>query len=260
MPVTLDWREIALRLALSLFAGLVIGLNRTEHGQSAGIRTTLLVCLAASLSMIEANLLLNTVGKAHDSFVQFDVMRLPLGILSGMGFIGAGTILRKGELVRGLTTAATLWFVTMLGLCFGAGQIGLGLAALFLGLGILWGLKYMEQFIRQDLRGSLILVTLGTDLTEEELGQQLLQNGCSVISWGVSFVKSAQRREIRCEIKWRPAVGQTMPPPVIAKLYAHPAVSALSWKPQGLSGDSGPEDSGPQGTPVAISRSEESQA
>ena len=62
--------------------------------------------------------------------IRTDLMRLPLGILSGMGFIGAGAILRKGEMVLGVTTAATLWMVTMLGLCFGAGKILLGTAGL----------------------------------------------------------------------------------------------------------------------------------
>ena len=123
MPVTLDWEHVALRLILTVAAGFVIGFNRGEHGRPAGMRTTLLVCLAASLSMIQANLLMNSVGKAHDSFVILDLMRLPLGILSGMGFIGAGAILRKDSLVLGVTTAATLWFTTMMGLCFGGGQL-----------------------------------------------------------------------------------------------------------------------------------------
>jgi hypothetical protein len=123
MPITIEWPEIALRLALTVVAGTLIGLNRSEHGHSAGLRTTLLVCLAASVSMIQVNLLLPIAGKSPDSFAVLDLMRLPLGILSGMGFIGAGAILRKGSLVRGLTTAATLWFVTVLGLCFGGGVI-----------------------------------------------------------------------------------------------------------------------------------------
>lgn len=122
MPVTLDWQHVALRLALTVAAGFIIGFNRSEHGRPAGMRTTLLVCLAASLSMIQANLLMNSVGKAHDSFVVLDLMRLPLRILSGMGFIGAGTILRKENLVLGVTTAATLWFTTLMGLCFGGGR------------------------------------------------------------------------------------------------------------------------------------------
>src|SRR6202167_1001142 len=104
MPVTLDWQQIALRLTLTVVAGLVIGFNRGEHGRPAGMRTTLLVCLAASVAMIQANLLMNTVGKSSDSFVVLDLMRLPLGILSGIGFIGAGAILRRDNLVVGVTT------------------------------------------------------------------------------------------------------------------------------------------------------------
>jgi putative Mg2+ transporter-C (MgtC) family protein len=107
MPITIEWPEIALRLALTVVAGTLIGLNRSEHGHSAGLRTTLLVCLAASVSMIQVNLLLPIAGKSPDSFAVLDLMRLPLGILSGMGFIGAGAIVRTGSLVRGLTTAAT---------------------------------------------------------------------------------------------------------------------------------------------------------
>ena len=93
MPVTIAWSDVALRLVLTVVAGTLIGINRTEHGRPAGLRTTLLVCLAASISMIQANLLMNSVGKAHDSFVVLDLMRLPLGILTGVGFIGAGAIL-----------------------------------------------------------------------------------------------------------------------------------------------------------------------
>ena len=89
MPMHLDWTEVVLRLALTVLAGGLIGLNRGEHSRAAGLRTTILVCLAASVSMIQANLLLATAGKAADSFIVLDLMRLPSGILSGMGFIGA---------------------------------------------------------------------------------------------------------------------------------------------------------------------------
>src|ERR1700683_830561 len=107
MPLTLTWQEIALRLALSVVAGTLIGLDRGEHCHPAGLRTTLLVCLAAAVAMIQANLLLDTTGKAGDSFITLDLMRLPLGILTGMGFIGGGAILRRDSLVVGVTTAAT---------------------------------------------------------------------------------------------------------------------------------------------------------
>ena len=87
---------------------------------------------------------MNSVGKTSDSFVVLDLMRLPLGILTGVGFIGGGAILRRGDDVHGLTTAATLWFVTVVGLCFGGGKIGLGVAGAVLGLLTLRALKLLE--------------------------------------------------------------------------------------------------------------------
>ena len=129
---------------------LLIGYNRRERAKAAGLRTMLLVCLAASVSMIQVNLLMPTNGKPPDSYVTLDLMRLPLGILTGVGFIGGGAILRRGDIVIGVTTAATLWFVTVLGLCFGGGQIELGLVALVLGFVGLWGLELVVEHLRAE--------------------------------------------------------------------------------------------------------------
>src|SRR5690242_16862437 len=101
MPITVEWHDIALRLALTVVTGVVFGVNRSERGRAAGLATTVLVGLAASVAMIQTNLLLLTTGKTNDSFVSLDLMRLPLGILTGMGFIGGGVILRRGEMIRG---------------------------------------------------------------------------------------------------------------------------------------------------------------
>ena len=162
MPLTLTWQEIALRLALSAVAGTLIGLDRGERGRPAGLRTTLLVCLAAAVAMIQANLLLATVGKAADSFISLDLMRLPLGILTGMGFIGAGAVIRRDGLILGVTTAATLWFVTVIGLCFGGGQISLGIAGLLLGLIVVSGLHWIEYRMTQDQHATLSLKPIAT--------------------------------------------------------------------------------------------------
>ena len=115
MTAPLHWTDMVLRLALTVIAGLVIGFNRSEHGKAAGMRTNVLVCLAASAAMLQVNLLLPMAGRPSDSFVMNDLMRLPLGILTGVGFIGGGAILRRGDMVVGVTTAATLWLVTVIG-------------------------------------------------------------------------------------------------------------------------------------------------
>jgi putative Mg2+ transporter-C (MgtC) family protein len=150
MPLSLTWNDIALRLALTVAAGLALGFNRSEHGKAAGLRTTLLVCIAASVAMIQVNLLLPTAGRPSGSFVMNDLMRLPLGILTGVGFIGGGAILRRGNIVTGVTTAATLWLATVVGLCFGGGQNELGLAATALGLFALWPLAWIEHALKRE--------------------------------------------------------------------------------------------------------------
>jgi putative Mg2+ transporter-C (MgtC) family protein len=166
MPAIALGRVIALRLFLTLSAAALLGLNRDEHGRPAGLRTNILVGLAACLAMIQADLLNHSIGKTSDSFVVMDTMRLPLGILSGIGFIGAGAILKRGEMVVGVTTAATLWFVTVLGLCFGGGQLGLGVAGFGAGLFVLAGLKHIELRLPELHRASLLLeLSEGATLT-----------------------------------------------------------------------------------------------
>lgn len=155
MPLHPSWQEIALRLILTMLAGAIIGFNRGARGHAAGLRTTMLVGLAASVAMIQANLLLTTGGKLADGFGVMDLMRLPLGILTGVGFIGGGAILKRGDLVTGVTTAATLWVMTVIGLCLGGGQLGLGSAATALGVGTLWALKWVDVRIPREHRAVL---------------------------------------------------------------------------------------------------------
>jgi hypothetical protein len=88
MSTTIDWTDIAVRLGLTLLAGALIGANRWELGKAAGLRTTTLVGLAACVAMIQVNLLRPMAGRSSNSFVMNDLMRLPLGVLTGVGFIG----------------------------------------------------------------------------------------------------------------------------------------------------------------------------
>jgi putative Mg2+ transporter-C (MgtC) family protein len=157
MEFDIDFRLIALRLVLTTLASGLLGLNRDEHGRPAGLRTNILVGLAACLAMIQTNLINHSTGKTTDSFVVMDTMRLPLGILSGIGFIGAGAILKRGEMVVGVTTAATPWFVTVLGLCFGGGQLGLGIGGFGIGFLALAGMKHLELRLPELHRASLLV-------------------------------------------------------------------------------------------------------
>jgi putative Mg2+ transporter-C (MgtC) family protein len=157
MPLYPTWQDIALRLALTLIAGAAIGVDRGVRGHAAGMRTTILVALAAALAMIQANILLPVDGKTAGSFGVLDLMRLPLGILTGVGFIGGGAIFRRGDLVTGVTTAATLWVVTVIGLCFGGGQIALGIAGSILSVLTLSVLRWVDAHLPREQRGLLVI-------------------------------------------------------------------------------------------------------
>jgi putative Mg2+ transporter-C (MgtC) family protein len=231
MPMTVDWHEIALRLVLTIVAGGLIGFNREEHGRAAGLCTMILVCLAASVSMILANLMLASDGRHPDSFIMLDLMRLPLGVLSGMGFIGAGAILRRGSAVLGVTTAATLWFVTMMGLCFGAGQHGLGLAMLAAGVGVLWLLKWIEKRIAQDRRGILVLASDSKGPGDGAIREQLSTAGFRIDSCAMTYLSGRQVHRFRYELVWRGRVVDSHVPAVFEQLAKQPGVRRLRWKP-----------------------------
>ena len=195
-----------------------------------GMRTTTLVSLAACVAMIQANLLLNQEGKAGDSFVVLDLMRLPLGILSGMGFIGAGAILRRDHLIVGVTTAATLWFVTVLGLCFGGGQIALGWAGLALGVLVLSGLRRFEGRMKQDFLGTLTVMISAGGPTDQEIRDRLMAARYTPRSCAVTA--EAESEELTYQVTWRAKPSSGLVPEFVHALTARQGVSRVSWSPQ----------------------------
>lgn len=135
------------RLAFATLAGAAIGVNRDLHGKPAGLRTHALVGLGASLLTIVATEL--SVAGSPDA-----VSRVIQGIITGIGFLGAGVILhsRDDQTVYGLTTAATIWFVACLGVASGAGAWNLALAGLALVFAVLVLGRPVERFLLRWLR------------------------------------------------------------------------------------------------------------
>lgn len=203
MPLHVTWQDIALRLFLTMIAGGLIGFNRGVRGHAAGLRTTMLVVLAASVAMIQTNVLLSMNGKTGGSFAVMDVMRLPLGILTGVGFIGGGAILRRGELVTGVTTAATLWVVTVIGLCLGGGQIGLGLAATALTLLTLWAFKWLDIWIPRENHALLAVKTELSSSSVKDLLEMLTRAGYKAKFKRQCQSDDGQQAELAFEVSWK---------------------------------------------------------
>jgi putative Mg2+ transporter-C (MgtC) family protein len=203
MPLSPTWTDIALRLALTMLASGIIGLNRGARGHAAGFRTTILVGLAASVAMIQANVLLPLAGKTPESFSVMDMMRLPLGILTGVGFIGGGTILKRGDLVTGVTTAATLWLVTVIGLCLGGGQLVLGMVATALAVLTLWGLRRVDVAIPREHRARLVVTCAPSWTVLEDLPRLLDGIKIRARFQEARACADAQKADYVFELAWR---------------------------------------------------------
>jgi putative Mg2+ transporter-C (MgtC) family protein len=232
VSIALTWSEIAVRLLCTIVAGALIGMNRTEQGRAAGLRTSILVALAACIAMLQVNLLLPLAGRSSDSFVMNDLMRLPLGILSGMGFIGAGAIVRRDNFVVGVTTAASMWFLTVIGLCIGGGQIALGLVGVMLGMLLLTGLKPIEDRMKQDQQAKLLIMGGISGPDEDEIHGILQTGGFRILSSAFAVTNGADTREFSFDVHWRARPHTTKVPEAIRLLSARTGVIRVAWTPQ----------------------------
>ena len=230
MPPEIHGQAIALRLVLTVIAGAALGIDRSRTGHPAGLRTTLLVTMAASIAMIQMNLLLPTNGRPPNSYAVMDLMRLPLGILTGVGFIGAGAIIKKDDMVLGVTTAATLWFATVVGLCLGGGQLILGSVATVLGYLALTALRWLERRLEEFQPATLTLVTTNAAFDPLQVRNRLESARFRIKSLSVESSPTEQRQKIRCEVRWPTKKGAADLPAILQELERTPGLIHLTWK------------------------------
>lgn len=128
------------RLGLALILGSLIGLEREKKGRSAGLRTHILVCVGSALIMLISIYIHDTYGGGMG-----DPGRIAAGVITGIGFLGAGTIIRSQEGIRGLTTAASVWISAGIGLAVGCGFFSAALGGTAVALLTLYVLKRFEN-------------------------------------------------------------------------------------------------------------------
>jgi putative Mg2+ transporter-C (MgtC) family protein len=142
-----EYPTILLHLVLALVAGGLIGLERSYHGRPAGFRTHTLVCTASSLLMVLAAYQWEMFPNAPLETVRVDPTRMAQGIMTGIGFLGAGVIVKEGLTVRGLTTAASIWITAAIGILVGVGFYFPAAVATFLTLGTLALFRWFEMIM-----------------------------------------------------------------------------------------------------------------
>ena len=130
-------------------------------------------------------------------------MRLPLGILTGVGFIGGGTIVKKGDLVTGVTTAATLWLMTVIGLCLGGGQLVLGMVTTALAVITLWFLKGVDIMIPREHRARLVVASDPSWNVLEEVPRLLAPMNCRARFQEQRLAQDSRKADYAFELAWR---------------------------------------------------------
>jgi putative Mg2+ transporter-C (MgtC) family protein len=156
--------EVILKLLLGTLLGGIIGFERQTHGRPAGFRTQLLVCVSCVLLMIISEGYY-IQGISSSEFVRIDPTRIAAGAMTGVGFLGAGVILKTRASVQGLTTAACVWIVSAIGLAIGAGQYVAAIAGFAITFVSLWFLRLLETRMPRTVYK---FVTLITDSTGDE--------------------------------------------------------------------------------------------
>ena len=140
-----EYLEIVFRIVAALVAGGLIGLERSHRGRPAGFRTHALVCLASSLLMLVTVYETHWIRVAVGTNLVLDPTRMAQGIMTGIGFVGAGAIIKEGFTVRGLTTAASIWVAASIGMAVGFAYFGVAVFATILVAVVLTGLKPLED-------------------------------------------------------------------------------------------------------------------
>jgi putative Mg2+ transporter-C (MgtC) family protein len=194
-----SWAEVghvAVQLVIAIGLSALIGWEREMRGRPAGIRTHVLLCLGATLMVI----------LSRGFSPQGDPGRIAAQIVSGVGFIGAGTILRQGSVVRGLTTAASLWAVVAIGMTVGMGTPQYYLIALLgtlLIYGVLTLLRIPEERIQQQHRPPLLWVTLEARAKLDSVFAVLSHHNAELLSFRQEFPDMPYTRVYVLEVALR---------------------------------------------------------
>jgi putative Mg2+ transporter-C (MgtC) family protein len=152
--------------------------------------------------MIQANVLLSVAGRTEHSFAVMDTLRFPLGVLTGVGFIGGGAILKRGDLVTGVTTAATLWVMTAIGLCIGGGQLVIGCAGTIAAFVVLAPFKLLDERVPSQQKARLV-VEIPANSAIPDIAGLLKSSGCRTAFIAKETNGPGDTTTITFELQWK---------------------------------------------------------
>ena len=185
MDISVHNFEHFFRIFLAALLGGLIGIERERLSSVAGLRTHMLVCVGSALIMIVSQYGFDEVLK--EGFVVLDPSRVAAQVVSGIGFLGAGTILFWKEKIRGLTTAASLWAVSAIGLAVGGGLYIIAISVTALIFLILIGLKPFERHFLKKTYGAVIEIIANPNGVDMGHLKEIISSFCSIQQVNIYF-------------------------------------------------------------------------
>ncbi len=193
--------EIALNIFGALLAGSLIGLERSYHGRPAGFRTHALVCTASAILMLVTAYQGDWLAGVPLETIRTDPTRMAQGIMTGIGFLGAGVIFKEGVTVRGLTTAASIWVTAAIGILYGVGFYYPAVLSTVIVLGILALFRRLEALMPSQLYAHQMLRFANDKApSEAELRRLLQEHGFSVQEMSYALLAGGTEFEYRTVI------------------------------------------------------------
>jgi putative Mg2+ transporter-C (MgtC) family protein len=195
------WLDILLRVSLAAALGGAIGFERELREREAGLRTHMLVSVGAALFTMVSAYAWTDWQFSTDAGIVFDPTRIAAQIVTGIGFLGAGAIIRQGLSVRGLTTAATLWVVAAIGMAAGAGYYPAAVITTVLVLFSLWPLRIAAFRVSERFRPEegRLAVELGAGATTVSVLEAVEQAGAQVSS--LEFEEEGDTRRVDLRVR-----------------------------------------------------------
>jgi putative Mg2+ transporter-C (MgtC) family protein len=217
------------KLALAAVIGAAIGFERETHGQAAGLRTNILVCVGSCLLMM-LSLHMEQLYRhleVESSVVRLDPARIASYAIASMGFLGAGAIITGKGSVRGLTTAASLWIVTGMGLAVGAGYMLPAVFSVAISLVILYGLRRIKAVFPRDEHTMLTLKFDKMDRPLEQIKAILNDYAVSIqfINFKVELPSEVATYRMRLQSKENKPWGQ-----IVKRISESKGLKEIAWE------------------------------
>jgi len=198
-----DYLEILFRLLIALGFGGIVGLERSYHGRPAGFRTHTLVCLASAMLMLVTVYEDQWFASRHLDSVRIDPTRMAQGIMTGIGFLGAGVIMKEGINVRGLTTSASIWVTAAIGILVGIGFYFPAGLATSLVLGVLSAFRWLENIVIPSQQYAHFIVKFRREsvMPEHDLRKLVSELSFSVANLNYRLVADGKDFEYRMMLR-----------------------------------------------------------